>query len=485
MRQKKIGNFEEYTAADERYTELQNQNREPEFEMDATSLEYARLVRRWDAVSIGFPILWVKGNYEKAEESFIKINKTGRRLSDWETKLVENRSSSFARTVMSIAQISDAEHCWPIRDLEVKKNEELQRKITLILEKVRSLHELLFTPVYETPIRDPRQPLLATPYTKPEIKPAYLAELLTIVEGKKGQKPETEKLIKKDRLASTRQIINNGLQLIEDATGILSNIYGNSPRSLALMPLVYFYNIQGIFVRSLLYGLLYWLNEGSENRDVLHRKLLFSIHRAAFEEVLLQKKDIIIRRIGRRIGSGPEVTYPTARYYQGLLKLLIQHNDNVESQEFQTAHERLIETLDKDKSDEVDQDLESLSRTYRGRMRTSVHVQDFLQMFKHCEICGGRYYPGLFTEVDHIRPHAQGGKTTLRNARNSHPFCNNNRDTIEEIRNGKMYIELPPFGDQENLPKMEQLSFLQIFDDTVDDLVEETEEEEEENEEQD
>ncbi|HZT61351.1 MAG TPA: DUF262 domain-containing protein [Pyrinomonadaceae bacterium] len=175
LKENGIGFFADYDAAEARYEELEKQlGHKPGFgEMDADSLRYAEMVRRWEGVNIGFPILWVRGDYAKAEESFLKINKTGRQLSDWETKLVENRNSSFARAVMSISQVHDAEHCWPIHDDEVKNDPDLQQKAATILERVRNLHELLFTPEYETPIKRAEQPLLATPYTKPEMKPAY------------------------------------------------------------------------------------------------------------------------------------------------------------------------------------------------------------------------------------------------------------------------------------------------------------------------
>ncbi len=104
----------------------------------------------------------------------MKINKSGRRLSDWETKLVENRTSSFARTVMSIADISNATHCWTENAPEVVNDALLKQNITDILTNVRTLYELLFKPLHKKPIKDEIQPLMATSLTKPETKPFYL-----------------------------------------------------------------------------------------------------------------------------------------------------------------------------------------------------------------------------------------------------------------------------------------------------------------------
>lgn len=467
MGQKGIGKFDDYKTAEERYTQLLSAGRNPESEMDSTSVRYAKLARKWESVNIGFPVLWVKGNYEKAEESFLKINKRGRQLSEWETKLVENRSSSFARTIMSIAQVHNAEHCWPKQNTEEEPGDNL--KVDAILEKLHNLHKLLFHPLYKLPIDSPKQPLLVTP--RPEKTPEWLAELLTVTEGKKGQKPETEFLIQRDKNERISTIIANGLRLVDDTMDVLSNIYGPSPRSLTLMPLVYFYNKQGTYVRSLLYGMIYWLNHGTESRDVLNRKLIFSAHRRSFEEVLIENKGNIIKRIGRRIGSGPEVTYKTARYYHGLLELLLKHEDKVESTEFRKEHQDFVATLRRDKSETEGQELvtdepekENVSRLFQKQQKVERQVTSFLGKFDLCEICGGRYYPGLFTQFDHIQPHAKGGKTVLSNARETHPFCNNNREMIEKIRDGKMPLELPAFDNPEKLP--EQLKLLFIREET-------------------
>ena len=470
LKKREIGKFQDYFDAEETYTNIESAKRIPESEMGVASLHYAKLVRRWDAVKIGFPIQWVKGDYQKAEESFLKINKSGRRLSDWETKLVENRTSSFARTVMSIAEISNANHCWTENAPEIGNDAVLKQKISDILTGVRTLHELLFEPPHRKPIKDEIQPLMATSLTKPETKPFYLAELLTITEGKKGQRPEWEFLIRRDKNARVSIIIENGLLLIRHALEVISNIYGNSPRSLGLMPLVYFYNQQGTYVRSLLYGMLYWLNHGSETRDIQNRKLLFTVHRSAFEKVLIDNKSTIIQRIARRIGSGPEVTYPTARYLNALLELLIQFNDAVELNEFQEAHRTLIETLGKKTDEENEVEKISASRTFRGLMKDEIQVSDFLKMFLKCEICEGRYHPALFNQIDHIQEHGKGGKTSVSNARNTHNFCNNNREMIGKIKSGQTIIELPVFENPDSLPKEEQLKFPFFYEEIFEEI---------------
>lgn len=293
LREREIGNYEDYRLANARFRAFKEKGENPEDFMDLTALKYAERMRQLITAEVGFPVLWVRGNYEIAEKSFLKINSTGKQLSNWETKLVENRASSFARTVMAINQIQYPEHCWTFDDPEVKQNEILKNEVKDILKNVELLHQILFEPPYEKPIKDFRQPLMTFPYTQPDKKPLYIAELLTIVEGKKGQKAETEKLIKKDIKEPVPKIIKNGLSLVNDALDVLKNIQGTNSRSLTLVPLVYFYNNQGVHVRGLLYGMLFWLIHGT-SQEVDDRKLIFSVYCNGFEAVLLRHKDKII-----------------------------------------------------------------------------------------------------------------------------------------------------------------------------------------------
>lgn len=447
LRERGIGSYDDYRIANRRFRDFEREGKSPDEFMDSTELKYAEKMRHLITAEVGFPILWVRGNYEVAEKSFLKINSTGKQLSNWETKLVENRTSSFARTVMAIAQISSPEHCWTFDDPEVKQNDILKNNVKEILQKVELLHKILFEPSYEKPIKDFRQPLMVIPYTQPDKKPLYIAELLTIVEGKKGQKPETEKLIKKDSKESVSKIIANGLSLVSNAIDVLGNIQGTNPRSITLVPLVYFYNNQGTHVRSLLYGVLFWLIHGTP-QEVFDRKLLFTAHRKGFESVLLEYKDQIINRITRRIGSGAEVTLQTARYYNGLLNLLIKHRGDTETEEFKKEHQVLIETLGKE--DKTAEEKVAGGRIFTGKNKEIINVKDFLKLLTQCEICDGYYYPGLFTQYDHIEPYGKGGLTIPDNARNTHPFCNNNRAKIEQLRENKLLINLPTFEQKKD-----------------------------------
>jgi len=222
--------------------------------------------------------------------------------------------------------------------------------------------------------------------------------------------------------------------------------------------MVYYYNAQGVYVRSLLYGMLFWLNSGTED-ERLQRKLTFSVYRRFFEHQLVERKSLIVARTTRRIGSGTEVTQQTARYFNGLLDLLLTHAGDVSTEDFNLGHDILLETLgstqEKAKHSAVRQ-----QRAFRGRQRTGVEVREFLASLQHCSICGGRFYPGQYMQIDHVQEFSAGGSTTADNGRSTHPFCNNNRRRIEVLQRAQEKITLPVFEDPTKRERSQQLSFL-------------------------
>jgi len=455
-----IGSFEDHQLAARKFDNAFRAHSDPNEELSPVELARAKLVRRWKAVNMGFPILWVKGDHETAEKSFLKINKSGRRLSDWETKFVENRSSAFARAIMSVAIPHQAERCWPaqIQGGVRRRDPDIAGIAQQVVEKAAALHDLLFKPPFRTPVSDPRLPLMGAPFSQPELKPAWISELLTITEGSSGSRAQTEKLLRRGLNDPPARIVTGGLRIIKTALDAVGHLHGPSPRSLALAPLVYYYNAQGVYVRSLLYGMLFWLNSGNDE-EKLQRKLTFAVYRKYFEHLLLEKKSLIVARTTRRIGSGTEVTQQTARYYNGLLSLLMAHAGEVSTDEFSHGHEELLETLGAN-DEKSKRALARHQRTFRGGQRTGVEVREFLASLQHCEICGGRFYPGQFTQIDHVQEYSAGGFTTSDNGRSTHPFCNNNRRRIQALQRTQEKVTLPKFEDPTKRERSQQLSFL-------------------------
>lgn len=455
----KIGSISDFQDAENEFNRAVMGNEAPRRVLSPITFKRGIFYQRLAKGDIGFHILWVVGDYEKAEQSFLKINKGGKPLSEWETAVVENRHSSFMRTIMALTNVNSMNHYWHTKDLEEGIQEENEKKTEKIISGISKLHEILFKPAYEIPIRRLQQPLFVAPDV--QTKAQWLSQLLTVVEGGKGREGETRKLIERDKNAPSEEIINNGSLLIEDTLDAFAHLIGPSPKSLAIVPSLYFYTDGGRYVRSLLYGLLYWLLSGSEE-NVLNRKRVFSIHRVAFEQILLDNKEDVVTGITRKTGSGHEITSQTSQYYQGVLELLIMYKDDIQSTGFSADYSSLAKKLT-NKSSKVRISL-GKSRLFTPNQKSALVLDNFFYNPNRCGICEGILDPSTDLQHDHILEYAKGGKTLPENQRLVHPFCNNpaNRELILAGRSGKESIKLPKFFDPDLVGEPLQL---ELFDD--------------------
>lgn len=464
MSERRIGSFEEHRQAIKEYERLVAEGKSPPDHLSDDTLRMANGYRRWQSVEAGFPILWVRGDYQKAEESFLAINKSGQRLSEWETALVENRTGAFARIVMSIAYPDRAHHCWPTEGVS---NSEMPLRDSII-GKIDGIRQRLFEFPYTQPVGGHNVPLLGNPASLPDSGPTYVAEILTVVEGRRGLPSDTKQLLTGGTSARTAsELIRSAETLCNDALQAIDNIYGPSPRSLSVMPLLYFYNADGMCIRSLLYGFLHWMIYGTDT-DIANRKFVFTKHRRLFERVIQREKKAIVTRFSRRIGSGGEVTLHLGKYFDGLLRLLIRHGDNVESEDFDEAHNKVIEDCSAKRGRESIESKTAVqppkARMFKGSAKRAVYIETILKSLPACEICGGLIYPGRNTQIDHKERFRDGGITTPDNGRVVHPFCNNNRDKIELLLENRLSIDLPNYVTHKSPEKGPQLNFFDILD---------------------
>lgn len=421
-----IGKFKHYQDSYKRIESLPKEAREYEEEVNTEDARRAAFYRRIIGGLAGFPLQWVEGDFEKAERSFLKINSSGNKLTDWEIKLVENRDSSFARVVMSLSNITKAEQYWPTKVSRGESESQIKTKVEEILEGINKLHKILFDPPHDISFSRVQQPILAEPNVEPYKKPAYLAELFTIIKGGKGQPAQTERLIREDKAATASIIIAKGLQLVQESLDTFNHLKGQSSQSLALIPALYFYSENGKYVRGMLYGLLYWLFIDNREEDLLQKKLYFSAYRGAFEEVLIEKKRETFYYFGRK-GSGPETITLTAEYFKKLLFLLKDHRGVITSEVFVKDYYKLFKYM-------------SVEAT-----RPSIGNLPYSHL-PRCTVCRG------FLDLSDL--------TEYNGLRYAHPFCKDKRDMIERILRGEQIVGFPVPTNQKKKEQHTQLSFL-------------------------
>lgn len=448
----KFGAFDDFIKAGARYLELTKDGKSPKEVLSET--EFKRGLFYTDILQdAGFHIQEVSGDYKIAEASFLKINRSGQPLDDWETTLIENRNSSFARAVMSIAN-GGSGRFWPEQTDDIY----LKQKLDEIKSWSKTLHKWIFIPPFSAPIKDVNVPFIATAKYFP--KHAYLMEFLPVVK----QISNVDSLFELDNESEADKIIRNGHNLINLTHTAMRHLTGPSDDSLsmALVPLFYFYTQAGRYVRSSLYGFVAWLNSGSAD-DILKRKVIFSAHRGRFEKVVFGHD--MPGAITRRVGSGLRATQANVEFYQKLIELLIKDDSDVDSSEFQEKLKGVLEKLTAPRLGAKAKE----NRKFDDSQKTTINLRELFKSSIRCEICKGILDLRFGVQYDHIEKYSDSRITTADNGRPTHPFCNNKRDDIEKYQKKQSKISLPsliesPFGNKDGVY---QPSLFSMFDKTA------------------
>lgn len=182
-----------------------------------------------------------------------------------------------------------------------------------------------------------------------------------------------------------------------------------------------------------------------DESQVLERKRVFCAYRASFELILLNGKSDIAGGITCKTGSGPEVTLQTAEYFDKLLRIIIEHGGELESDNFKREYKDLVSDFSPSKKQLSETDYEYTSRTFTTKQKSTKILTELLRHALKCGICGGMLDSSFGVQQDHITDWAMGGKTTKENQQLSHPFCNNQKTQILEIRENKRIAKIPVF----------------------------------------
>jgi hypothetical protein len=423
-----IGSAKQYAELEDRMDRLMEENKAPKQVMGERDFRRAMFFASLRKDNVGFRVQYVSGDYRTAEESFLRINSSGRSLSPWERKLIENRDSSMARVIMSIAAKDVARRYWSIEGSDDSEKQRREEQVNKLVAAINKIDEMLLKPQLSQPLRTAHQPMLVAPDT--ERKPFYVAEFLTVVAGEKGSAANTENLLSATGETDGDQILSRGTEIVTDAVDALTHLAATSnPKSLGLVPTIYFYS-ENAPMRGLLYGFMYWLLSGSET-DIINRKRGFSAYRGVFEEFWLANRSFVLSRWQRGLGSGAEVTEAVARFYDRMSRLLIDCKGDIESTIFKDGYSEIKNDLPKASTVS-----ESSGTQFTTAQKSKKHLQQVFPMLPRCEICNGHLDPTRPGQHDHILPVRNSGMADESNQRLVHSFCNNNRDKIEEIQKG-------------------------------------------------
>jgi len=413
-----IGSFAHCQNVGELYSELIDEDKLPKEHMSEQDFLLGKFIRN-APFTFQVPIQWVIGDYNVAEQSFIKINMGGQPLDDKQRKFIEFRRSPVIRAINGVATNGTNDAYW----LDFKD------ECKLLSEQ---LYEILFSNSLTSNEDKSFQylPFCVVRKQKTFDHIAFLQNIFTVSwKGITGESNITEYISRLADEGDEAVVANETKEALNKVCKMFSNIKGKEPQSMGIHPGVYFYTSAGEFRE--LYFLIFLSYFSYGNLQLIReKKLRFTKARDMFEEVWVQIKDIMLKEFSRK-GAGPaRITFEHIKYIENLLDVVeyCKLND-LNATDAITMYIDKLKVVNIDDID-VTHDGEQ-SKPFTKQVKLQRKFIDEFNSSTRCGICGGRVSFDSI-QYDHIEQRSRGGGNSVANSRTTHPFCNRNRDLLEQ-----------------------------------------------------
>lgn len=438
--EEQMGLFSDFKAAHAEFNQIINEGGAPRTTMPEQRFHQATFFNGVVSGLLTLAVQWEKGDYESAERSFLKINRSGQALDPWEATLIEYRNSSYARCVMSIANGGECGHYWPASAKDAVPS--LVNTLVSFDKSATRIYKMLFVPPFRRPITDLNVPFMVAPeyFQKHkyllEVIPVITEQIIAIKDDKQIE------LMKRDSDSPASIVIANAEKMLRLLGDNLDHLFCDSAnsKSLQIVPLFYWYNYNGKFIRALFYGFLYWLLSGNEG-EIKHRKITFSINRERFESVLFDFKSEIASSLQLKAGAGLKAAGKVAGFIQELLVLL---HANIGKTTEDLTNE-IVEIIQSKGLLSSSKSKVKKSRAYSEQDKTTINIREMFSNAIRCHICGGVVNLQQSLQYDHTQDFAVYRITDPKTGKPTHPFCNNwsNKKAIEEGKKGEKQYSVP------------------------------------------
>lgn len=345
---------------------------------------------------------WVNGDANKAETSFFKINTQGTPLDITEEKLLRNRGRNIAIASRSIVRAATGHSYWSKFDNDKK----LQ-----IESKSKSIHESLFNPELETPIKTLELPIGGT--QSPIDALELLLDVIEVICADFGKKRKQIEEFPEDNTGELT------ISLLDDCARVINWMSGSNSNSLGLHPAVYYYSHRGRHVKDLFIGIIYLFRSKIENNDKLFFKKFTSV-RSTLEDILVLREESIMQAM--------QTARSNTRFerYAALVDFLINKiiNDKINSA-VEFNDELWLEYIVPNFGTKILlQSKNDNGSKFSKDDKSSIFLNQAINSAIRCPICNGYMEPSKSATFDHMVPLREGGKSSPLNGQITHPYCN-------------------------------------------------------------
>lgn len=346
-------------------------------------------------ISRGLPIQWVKGDADKAESSFFKINTKGTPLDDVEQLLLKSRKRPISIAARAIIRSGKGHKYWSAYDpLKAETIEQLARK----------LHTVLFEPEIKRPIKTLDLPLGGSKGVRTALQ--VLIEFLLIASRDQQGMPKDIYGMPNDTTGDqTIDVLRRGLDLA-------NRISGNDKGSLGLHPAVYFYGPSGRHQSPMFMGTVQLIGSKLSNNDNQFFQIFTSV-RNELENALIKNKDVVATILQRTIST----KRPTV--YGNLLDTMI-----LNLRKGQDITEQSLINSSGMSGKLLIGSPEYRSKKFNNNQKSEAFIHVALKSAIKCPICNGYLDPDKSVSYDHVIRLRDGGGAGMQNCQLTHPYCN-------------------------------------------------------------
>lgn len=375
---KRIGSWQHYLA------KAEDQNLDPSERKKLNAL-----------ITRGLPIQWVKGDADKAESSFFKINTKGTPLDDIEELLLKSRKKPISIAARAIIRAGKGHRYWSSFDKDFASK---------IESLAGGLHSILFDPEIKRPIKT-----LDLPLGGPKgVRTALQALIdLALIATRNQQGLPKGIYDTADDVDGTETIA-----VLTKALALAKRVTGNDSGSLGLHPAVYFYGPTGRHSGPMFMGTMTLIGRKLSNNDKTFFQK-FTTVRSKLEDVLVNHKDLIATILQKHVSP------KRVDKYADFLDKLINHlTTNV-----------LPSELDLVKMSGLDGKIvvgsgSDIAKEFSDDVKSGAFINAALSSSIKCPLCNGYLDTEKSVSYDHVVRAREGGLGHSNNCHLTHPYCN-------------------------------------------------------------
>lgn len=338
--------------------------------------------------SLALQLQWVRGDSQKAEDSFIRINQQAAMITPQELELIKSRRKPNAIAARAIIRRGTGHKYWSAFSAKTQRE---------IKELATNIYELVFEPKLRYPIKSIDLPAGGAEYSSTALRMVY--DLVNLSVGVTA--PDDDR--------NGRRTVN----YLKRTRRVMRLLLSNHASSLGLHPAVYFYSWTGKQQPILLLVMVELII------DLERRKRLpeFIKFRKEFETFLIDNRTLL-NQVIRKYGTKDSGRKHLRKFYDFTMAKLVEGASAADVVTHLTE-ESLYSFLQPGESP-----YSGVSPTrYSTQVKSGIIIHELLPKVHRCNICGG-LVPAQAISIDHKKRREDGGASTVKNAQVTHPFCN-------------------------------------------------------------